>query len=62
MGVLIPADLRRELQLEDGDLMLFTRYGPVLMLRRATRDMIFDKDSIPSAALPPSGTPGAARG
>ncbi len=54
MGVLIPKDLREQLQLESGDLMLITRYGPLLIMRRATAATVFDKDTIPAAALPPS--------
>ncbi len=62
MGVLIPRDLREQLQLEVGDLMLITRYGPLLIMRKATPATVFEKDAIPTAALPPTVPPGGPRG
>jgi antitoxin component of MazEF toxin-antitoxin module len=57
-GVILPPDVRKQLQLHPGDLVLMRLYGPLLILRRVTADMVVERDTIPTEALPPAAVGG----
>jgi antitoxin component of MazEF toxin-antitoxin module len=51
-AVIIPRDIRKQLQLTPGDMMLMVRYGPLLIMRKATPGLVFDRDALPAEAIP----------
>lgn len=53
-GVILPPDVREALHLVPGDLMLMTLYGPLVIMRRATPEMIVEREQIPTDAPPPA--------
>lgn len=52
--MILPKALAAEMGYRPGDLILFVRYGPVLILRRAESRMVVERESIPTDALPPA--------
>ncbi len=51
-GVVIPPHVRQALGLHPGDLMLMSVWGPLIIMRKAGRKLVFAGDSIPVSAIP----------
>jgi antitoxin component of MazEF toxin-antitoxin module len=50
----LPQEVRAQLRLLPGDLLLMRLLGPVLIMRRAEARMVIDQEQIPTDAIPPS--------
>lgn len=51
-GAIIPKDVRNHLGLKPGDLLLMRLFGPFLIMRRVTPDMVIDRETLPTESLP----------